>query len=30
MAEAAKKFAKPDAAKVLAQAILDTALEHED
>ena len=30
MAEAAKKFAKPDAAKVLAQAILDTALEHDD
>jgi UDP-N-acetylglucosamine--N-acetylmuramyl-(pentapeptide) pyrophosphoryl-undecaprenol N-acetylglucosamine transferase len=30
MAEAAKKFSKPDAAKVLAQAILDTALEHEN
>ncbi len=29
MAEAAAKFAKRDAAKVLAQVILDTALEHE-
>lgn len=29
MAEAAKKFARPDAAKDLANAILDTALEHE-
>lgn len=29
MAEAAKKFAKPDAARVLAEAVLDTALEHE-
>ena len=29
MADAAQKFAKPDAAKTLATAILDTALEHE-
>lgn len=29
MAEAAKKFAHPDAARKLADAILDTALEHE-
>ncbi|MEK7613891.1 MAG: UDP-N-acetylglucosamine--N-acetylmuramyl-(pentapeptide) pyrophosphoryl-undecaprenol N-acetylglucosamine transferase [Patescibacteria group bacterium] len=29
MAEAAKKFAKPDAAHALATAVLDTALEHE-
>jgi len=29
MAEAAAKFAKPDAGKVLAEAVLDTALEHE-
>lgn len=29
MAEAAKTFAKPEAAKTLANAILDTALEHE-
>lgn len=29
MAEAAKRFAKPDAAKKLAEAIIDTALEHE-
>lgn len=29
MAEAAKKFAKPNAAHTLAEAILDTALEHE-
>ncbi len=29
MAEAAKKFARPDAARTLAQAILDTALAHE-
>lgn len=29
MAEAAKKFARPDAARKLADAILDTALEHE-
>lgn len=29
MAEAAKQFARPDAAKDLANAILDTALEHE-
>ena len=30
MAEAAKKFSKPNAAKVLAQAVLDAALAHED
>jgi UDP-N-acetylglucosamine:LPS N-acetylglucosamine transferase len=29
MAEAAKKFSHPDAARKLADAILDTALEHE-
>lgn len=29
MQEAAKKFAKPDAAQVLANTIIDTALEHE-
>jgi len=29
MAEAATKFAKPDAGKVLAEAVLETALEHE-
>lgn len=29
MAEAAKKFAKPDAARTLAQALLDIAIEHE-
>lgn len=29
MAEAAKTFARPDAGKVLAEAIIDTALEHE-
>jgi len=29
MAAAAKKFSRPDAGKILAQAILDTALEHE-
>jgi len=29
MAEAAKKFARPDAGKILAEAVLDTALEHE-
>lgn len=29
MADAAKRFARPDAAKTLATAILDTALEHE-
>ncbi len=30
MAESAKKFAKPDAAKVLALAVIAVALEHED
>lgn len=29
MAQAAKKFSRPDAARALAEAILDTALEHE-
>jgi len=29
MAEAAKAFSRPDAGRVLAEAILDTALEHE-
>lgn len=29
MAEAAKKFAKKDAAKILAEAVVDTALQHE-
>lgn len=29
MAEAARKFARPDAGRVLAEAIIDTALEHE-
>lgn len=29
MAEAAKKFSRPDSGRVLAEAILDTALEHE-
>ncbi|MDE2079292.1 MAG: UDP-N-acetylglucosamine--N-acetylmuramyl-(pentapeptide) pyrophosphoryl-undecaprenol N-acetylglucosamine transferase [Patescibacteria group bacterium] len=29
MADAAKKFAKPDAARLLAVAVIDTALEHE-
>lgn len=29
MAESAKKFARPDAGRVLAEAIIDTALEHE-
>ncbi len=29
MAEAAGKFAKPDAARILAEAVLDAALEHE-
>ena len=29
MAEAAKKFSRPDAAKKLAEAVLETALEHE-
>lgn len=30
MAEAAKKFARPDAARVLAQGLLDIALDHEE
>ena len=29
MSEAAKKFARPEAAKLIAEAVLDVALEHE-